>query len=137
MNSLSARLKHRLPAAQQLLKYGLVGLCSNACGYAVYLLLTELGFTPKLTMTMLYGAGAVVSFFGNRRLTFSYQGRMLGSGFRYVLAHSLGYCINLILLAVFADYFGYPHQWVQAAAIFVIAGYLFIALKFFVFRLYP
>jgi len=136
MNSLSARLKHRLPAAQ-LLKYGLVGLCSNACGYAVYLLLTELGLTPKLTMTALYVAGALVGFLGNRRLTFSYQGKMLGSGIRYLLVHTLGYCINLSLLAVFADHFGYPHQWVQAAAILIVAGYLFIALKFYVFKACP
>ncbi|MCU1750415.1 GtrA family protein [Pseudomonas sp. 6D_7.1_Bac1] len=133
MNSLTARLTKRIPAVQ-LLKYAFVGLLSNACGYALYLLLTELGSTPKLTMTALYMAGALVGFFGNRRLTFSYQGGILGSGIRYILAHTVGYGINFCLLAVFVDHFGYAHQWVQAVAIFVVAGYLFVTLKLFVFK---
>jgi len=133
MNSLTARLKRRIPAAQ-LIKYGLIGLLSNACGLAVYLLLTELGSPPKQTMTALYVAGALISFFGNRRLTFSYEGGTLGSGVRFVIAHMGGYAINLCLLALFVDHFGYAHQWIQAAAIFVVAGYLFVTLKFFVFK---
>ena len=133
MNGQTARLKKRIPAVQ-LLKYALVGLLSNGCGYALYLLLTELGSTPKLTMTALYMAGALISFVGNRRLTFSYQGGTLGSGIRYVLAHAVGYAINYCLLAVFVDHFGYAHQWIQALAIFVVASYLFLALKFFVFK---
>lgn len=130
---LGARFKHRLPLAQ-LVKYGIIGLLSNACGYALYLLLTELGAPPKLVMTLLYLTGALIGFFGNRRLTFSYQGGFLGSGFRYILAHTLGYGINLALLTVFVDHFGYAHQWVQAMAILVVAGYLFLTLKFFVFK---
>jgi putative flippase GtrA len=133
MNSLTARLKSRIPVAQ-LIKYALVGFFSNACGYALYLLLTELGSTPKLTMTALYIAGALISFVGNRRLTFSYKGGTLSSGIRFVLAHAIGYGINFCLLAVFVDHYGYSHQWVQAAAIFVVASYLFVALKFFVFK---
>lgn len=133
MNSLTDRLKRRIPAAQ-LIMYALVGLLSNACGYALYLMLTEMGSTPKLTMTALYMAGALISFVGNRRLTFFYQGGTLGSGIRFVLAHAAGYAINFCLLAVFVDHYGYAHQWVQAAAIFIVAGYLFVALKFFVFK---
>lgn len=133
MNGLTARLKKRIPAVQ-LLKYALVGFLSNGCGYALYLFLTELGSTPKLTMTALYLAGALISFVGNHRLTFSYQGGTLGSGIRFVLAHAVGYAINFCLLAVFVDHLGYAHQWIQALAIFVVASYLFLALKFFVFK---
>lgn len=118
----------------QLLRYGLVGVASNLAAYLAYLLLTRAGAAPKLAMTMLYLVGATVSFFGNRRLTFSFRGGWLGPGVRYALSHAVGYLINLALLVALVDAAGYPHQWVQALAILVVAAYLFLAMKFFVFR---
>lgn len=129
-----------LPAAEktrgsfaQLTRYAFVGIVSNLAGYLVYLLVTYLGATPKLTMTLLYGAGAAIGYVGNRKLTFAHKGSLLGSGIRYFMAHCFGYCINLAILIIFIDKFGYAHQWVQAIAIFVVAGFLFIALRLFVF----
>ena len=118
----------------QLFRYGLVGIVSNLTGYMVYLLLTYHGATPKVTMSFLYGVGAAVGFWGNLKLTFAHKGSLLGTGVRYVIAHCFGYFINLTILIVMVDKHGYPHQWVQASAIFVVASFLFLALKFFVFR---
>jgi len=120
--------------ALQLFRYAFVGLASNVAGYLVYLLFTQAGATPKLAMSLLYGVGAAIGFFGNRCLTFSHKGAMLGAGIRYVVAHFLGYLINLAILVVCVDHLGYPHQVVQAVAILMVAAYLFIAFKFFVFR---
>lgn len=121
-------------AAAQLFRYAFVGVMSNAAGYLVYLLFTHLGATPKLTMSCLYAAGAAIGFFGNRSLTFAYNGAMMGAGIRYLTAHSVGYFINLSILVVFVDNLGFAHQIVQAVAILVVAAFLFIAFKFFVFR---
>ena len=121
----------------QIFKYALIGVFSNLCGYGVYLALTELGMTPKFTMSMLYAVGASVGFYLNRRVTFSYQGGMLGAGGRFILAHIGGYTINFLLLSLLVDQLGYPHQWVQALAILLVAGYLFLTLKFFVFKAVP
>lgn len=107
---------------------------SNLAGYLVYLLLTHLGATPKITMTVLYGAGAAIGYTGNRNFTFAHHGSLLGSGIRYLISHFLGYLINFTILFYFVDRLKYPHQWVQAVAIFVVAGFIFIASKFFVFR---
>lgn len=117
----------------QLIRYAFVGLLSNVAGYLFYLALTYLGGTPKVTMTLLYGVGAAVGFFGNRSLTFEHQGSIMGAGVRYVIAHSFGYLINLSILIVFVDTLGYAHQWVQANAIFMVAVFLFLAFKIFVF----
>lgn len=117
----------------QLFRYALVGLLSNAAGYLAYLAFTYLGGTPKVTMTFLYGLGAAVSFFGNRSLTFEHQGSIVGAGVRYVIAHCIGYLFNLSILIVFVDKLGYAHQWVQAIAIFIVAAFLFLAFKIFVF----
>ena len=118
----------------QLYRYGLVGIASNLAGYIIYLLITYLGGTPKITMSLLYGVGAVVGFWGNRKLTFAHKGSLLGAGVRYIIAHCIGYLINLAILIMMVDKLGFAHQWVQAIAIFVVAAFLFLAFKFFVFR---
>lgn len=118
---------------KQLICYASVGIASNLAGYLVYLLATYLGATPKITMTVLYGIGAVIGYIGNRNLTFAHKESVIGSGARYLLAHCFGYLINIALLIVFVDKFGYVHQWVQAIGILIVALYLFIAFKFFVF----
>jgi hypothetical protein len=118
---------------RQLFRFGLVGIAINLAGYLVYLLVTFVGLTPKITMTLMYCIGATAGFWGNRQLAFMHQGSLLGSGVRYLVAHGFGYLINLTILVVFVDRLGFAHQWVQGVAIFVVAGFLFLAFKFFVF----
>lgn len=117
----------------QLIRYALVGIASNLVGYLVYLLITFWGVEPKKTMTLLYIVGATTGYFGNRQWAFAHNGAVLWSGVRYLMAHLCGYLINLYLLMLFADDLGYPHQYVQAAAIVAVAGFLFLAFKYFVF----
>jgi putative flippase GtrA len=120
-------------SAKQLFRYGLIGIASNLAGYMIYLLITYLGATPKISMSLLYGVGAVVGFWGNRKITFAHHGSRLGAGVRYTIAHGIGYFINLAILVMMVDRLGYAHQWVQAIAIFIVAAFLFLAFKFFVF----
>jgi len=120
-------------SATQLFRYTIIGLMSNFIGYMIYLLITYFGATPKITMTVLYGIGATVSFFLNSKLTFEHTGSLFGPGVRYIIAHCFGYLINFILLFILVDKLGYAHQWIQAMAIFVVAVFLFLMFKFFVF----
>ena len=99
-----------------------------------YLLITYLGGTPKITMSALHVTTAIVSYYGNRKLTFEHKGCVLKSGLRFFLAHCLGYLINFCMLFFLVDKLGYPHQWVQILAIMVVAAFLFITFKIFVFR---
>lgn len=120
-------------SAAQLIRYGLVGIASNLSGYLLFLLITYWGVEPKKAMTLLYVVGASIGFFGNRQWTFAHKGALPVSGARYFIAHLFGYMINFLILLTFVDRFGYSHQWVQAAAVFVVAGFLFMAFKYFVF----
>jgi putative flippase GtrA len=117
----------------QLISYALVGIASNAAGYLIYLLLTYFWPHPKLSMSILYVVGATVSYLGNKSLTFRHTGGHVSSGIRYLLAHLAGYAMNLGLLTYFVDVVGLPHQLVQASSIFIVAAFLFVAFKFFVF----
>lgn len=118
----------------QLFSYGMIGIVGNLAAYLAYLFITYLGGTPKLTMSILYVVTAFASFLGNRKLTFDHKGGLLGSGLRFSIAHVFGYLINLGLLFVLVDKFGYPHQAVQVCAIIIVAIFLFLTFKFIVFR---
>lgn len=117
----------------QFFRYGMVGIVSNLTGYLLFLIITFWGIGPKAAMTLLYVVGATIGFLGNRQWTFSHHGTLLGSGSRYFVAHCFGYLINFIILFTFVDVLGFSHQWVQAIAIFIVAGFLFMAFKYFVF----
>lgn len=127
----------KLSRSVQFFRYALVGVASNAAGYLIYLLVTWLGVGPKLTMTLLYGVGATLGYFGNRNWTFSYRGALWTSVAKYVVVHLCGYSINFFMLSYFVDELGYPHQGVQAVAIVVVAVFLFVMFRGFVFRQHP
>lgn len=118
----------------QLIRYGLVGVVSNAVIYFVYLLITYFGVEPKNAMTMVYIIGATIGFIGNRKWTFAHCGNYTSAALRYVLAHLFGYLLNFLILFTFVDRLGYAHQWIQGVAIIIVAGFLFIIFKYFVFR---
>ena len=118
---------------RQLIRYGIVGVLSNAIGYSLYLAITSLGVGPKYTMTGLYFVGATIGFLGNRKWAFSYKGKLAANVVRYSVTHVLAYTINLLLLILLVDKMGFPHQKVQAFAIVIVAGFLFVMFRLFVF----
>ncbi|ULX55791.1 hypothetical protein A9P79_23405 [Cupriavidus taiwanensis] len=119
--------------AGELIRYGLVGSAINFSGYLIFLLLTHFGMDHKIAMSLLYVSGVVAGFVANRRWTFEAANGVFASGFRYLCAHAVGYAFNLILLVILVDIWGYPHQFAQALAVFLVAGFLFIVFKLFVF----
>lgn len=121
------------PAVRQLARYATIGVVSNFAGYVVYLTMTYFRMEPKLAMTLVYITGASIGYLGNRRWTFKYKGRVVANVVKYGLTHLCGYILNFVILYLFVDRLTYPHQAVQAVAIIVVAGFLFVAFKKFVF----
>ena len=117
----------------QFIRYALIGLITNSLGFGLYFVITYFFSNPKLTMTLLYALGSIISFLANRRFTFQHDEQIGTSGIRFLLAQVLGYLLNLSLLLIFVDYLGYKHQIVQAIAIFVVAIFLFVLSRYFVF----
>lgn len=122
-----------LPLAQ-MVRFGTLGALSNLLGYLLYLGITSVGVGPKVAMSLLYCVGAFINFVGSRNWVFSSDAKIRGASVRYVAAYAVGYLINYAILAIFVDRLGYPHAYVQAAAIVFVAWYLYLALKFLVFR---
>ena len=123
-----------LNTLRQFLRYGIVGLSSNALLYFVYVGLTEFGMGSKLAMTSLYVLGISQTFIFNKRWTFDHSGSS-GKAFRnYALLYVFGYIFNLLVLALCVDLLGWPHQWVMLALLVVMAFFFFVGQKFWVFR---
>jgi putative flippase GtrA len=118
----------------QFIRYAAVGMASNGVGFVLYLLMTALGFGPKVSMSLLYTVGVLQSFIFNKKWTFNHHGDQTVAFLRYFLIYGFGYFINLGALIIFVDRFGYPHHLVQGAMIPVIAVLLFVMQKIWVFR---
>ena len=131
IESISQRIK-ALPI-KQLIRFGIVGVISNMAGYLIYLLITSAGVDPKITVSLLFPIGTILNFVGNKKWTFGSSGSNLQTGFRHILVFAVGYILNILMLLFFVDYLGFAHQLVQFIAIFVVALYIFVAMKFFVF----
>lgn len=117
----------------QALRFGIVGVASNVILYFVYLALTAADLGPKSAMTLAYAFGISQTFFFNRRWSFAHRGGMTGALGRYLAAYAFGYLLNFAILWFAVDRFGLPHQWIQAGAIFVVAGFVFLLCKYWVF----
>lgn len=118
---------------RQISSFVLIGLLINFLGYALYIIMTDFWGAPKLTMTALYSAGALIGFFANRFFTFRHDGLIGETGLRYLFVQLLGYLLNLTLLVLFVDLLGFAHQFVQAISIIVVAIFLFVLSRLFVF----
>lgn len=121
-------------ALNQFFRYCCIGLVLNACFYLIYLFATYLQVAPKVCMTILYIIGVVSSVLANRKWTFNSDSKSLFLFIRAAIVYLGGYLINLSLLYCFVDTYGYPHQLIQFLAVGIVAVYLFLALKFFVFN---
>lgn len=121
----------------QLFRYGVVGLTSNFVGYLLYLGLTHIGVGPKTAMSLLYGVGVAQTFLFNKKWTFGNTDAHGQTLFRYCLSYGLGYVINLLVLILAVDKWGWPHQWIQGAMILILAAMLFVLQKFWVFKTRP
>jgi putative flippase GtrA len=115
-------------------RFVVVGVVSNALLYLIYLGLTSvLGLGPKLAMSSTYALGILQTFVFNKQWTFAHRGGVSSSLARYLAAYGACYLINLSVMLLFVDRFGFNHAVVQGLAIGGIAVLLFLLQKYWVF----
>lgn len=117
----------------QILRYILVGSISNIILYLLYIVLTALGVGHKTAMTGLFALGVLQTFILNKRWTFASIGGTHRSLFRYLIAYGGCYGLNFLILIVFVDHMGMPHQIVQGVAIVFVAALMFLLQKYWIF----
>lgn len=116
------------------MRYAAVGGAMNIFGFLLYVLFTTLGISPVLTISIFYPIYIGLAFYLNKKWTFNHKGHIPTSAVRYLIAYVGCYVLNVIVLKLFSGYLGYSHLVVQAMAILVIALLLFLAQKYWVFR---
>lgn len=121
-------------ARGQFVRYCIVGVVSNAMLYALYLAATAAHVPPKMAMSGIYFVGVLQTFYFNKRWSFRDKGPDATTLIRYIVAYGTGYALNYILLVVFVDQWGIAHQYVQGAALVLVAVYLFGLQRFWVYR---
>ncbi len=126
-------LRSKFPVLYQIIRYGIVGVLNNLLGYLIYLLITFFWLDPKVAVSILYPIGATTAYFGHAKYSFSYQGNHTNAVLRYAFAHFVGYSVNVFMLFILSDKLKFSHQAVQALAIVVVAGILFLMFRYFVF----
>jgi putative flippase GtrA len=122
------------PEIEKIIRFGVVGIMSNAIGYSLYLLFTWLGVPYMIATTVLYIIGTIMGYFGNKKFTFGDTQQIHKTIFWYVLAYLGGYLILYAMLYVFVERMHVFHAYVQLVAIVVVAVYLFFMMRFVVFK---
>jgi putative flippase GtrA len=121
----------------QILRFGIVGLVSNAVLYGLYLLVTSMGIQHTVAMTAVFALGVVQTFVFNKRWSFTYRGPRGRAMLRYLIAYAAAYAINLTAMLLLVDVEGFSHRVVQAVMVVVVALFLFLAQRLWVFRSAP
>ncbi len=119
---------------KQFIRYVIVGSITNVAGFLAYILVTSLGVSPILTISIFYLIYICLTFYFNKTSSFGHHGQRAVSAMRYLIVYCVCYILNVILLAYFNSYLGFSHLIVQAGATVSIVPLLFVALRYWVFR---
>jgi putative flippase GtrA len=127
------QLKGNYTMATAFLRYLLTGSGMSAAIYLGYLGATSLHFSPVLAISLIYPLAVGSSYFLNRRFTFRSARRHRESTWRFILAHTAGYLLNVGLLWVFTQFTLIDHKVAEALVLVTVGMFLFVVLRVFVF----
>lgn len=119
----------------QFVRFGVVGLGSNALLYAGYIAATSLGMRFESAMSLFFGIGVLLTFTLHKRWTFAHEGSTFGSFVKYVLIYAVAYVFHRAGLLTFVDVLEYPHQLAQGLLIPLTASMTFALQKAWAFHL--
>ncbi|CAD6002674.1 GtrA family protein [Agreia sp. COWG] len=117
----------------RVVRFGALGVANNLLAYAIFAGLTLAGVASIAAATITYVLGMVVSYLGNRSFTFRHTGSARRSLVRFLIVNAVGYGINVAILAIFVEHLGFNALLVQFVAIVIVAGFIFVSMRFWVF----
>lgn len=122
-----------LGLASQVVSFGIIGVINNVALYGVYLLLTFLGVSVLLAMTLVFCGGVLLSWLLNGRFTFKRRLTSINAK-RMGVAYVVAYVANALLLGLSHYVFSLPHEAIQGVIMVLLAVGLFFAQRHWVFR---
>lgn len=118
----------------RIVKYCGVGAFVNGMGYAIFILLTFMGINHKLSASLTYFFGVLVSFLLNRSLVFKSVITWKSGFLRLCIMLFLGYCLNISMLYIGVDVLHVPASLVQLFSIMCVSVFFYFSNKLFVHR---
>ena len=120
---------------KQFVKFNYVGLLTIIVGTSVFVLMIALGFGYVISLAGDYMAGIIFSYFMNKSYTFQ---AVIDSDLLPLLKTALMYVVsfflNVVLLKVSSEVYGYDLITSQFVIIFVLALFNFLVFKLIIFR---
>lgn len=117
--------------------FSLIGVANGVVGIAIIVVASLLGAGPLLANVLGYGAGLLVSFTLNSRVTFHSRKVDRHTVMRFLLAFGVAFAINLMVVKAVAGLFA-AHKLLTSLAgtpLYVVAFY--ILCEYWVFRRRP
>jgi putative flippase GtrA len=114
-------------------KYGIVGVCNVVIDLAVYTLLVHFGLWYLAARTIAVVVATVNGYTWNRIWTFRAGGHEHEKLVRYVTVTGVGLLLNLSMLTVLVEVFGVGAVRAAVIAIPFVAGFQFLANRFWTF----
>jgi putative flippase GtrA len=122
------------PIMQQAIRFVLAGGVATLVHYSIlYTLVEGAHATPLLGSSIGFIAGVIVSFFLNRRFTFTQQTPLLSSFAKYALVYAVGFVLNGFILQALIG-FGWYYFAAQAGATLIVLCWNFLGARFVAFR---
>jgi len=123
----------------QLIKFGLVGLAGTIIDVGVLNLLHQVfAVMVYLAATISFTLAVINNFLLNKYWTFkdkeAYRTKSHIQFFQFIFVSVIGLLINLGLMYLLIEYFGFWFNWAKLGAIIVVLFWNFFANKFWTFR---
>ena len=115
-------------------RYASTGCISNSIAYGLFCGGVYAGVGSKLMATIVFVLVMSVGFAINRNWSFRSTGPQIREFTKYMVAYSLAYLGNIGLLSLLCDKFEMTPYLAQLVCIFVVAVFLFLCLRIWVFK---
>ena len=117
----------------QIIRYALVGACTNGLGFAGYLVLATFRLDPELCAFLIYGIAALMGYLANYRWTFGSKALHRKALPKFLGAHLTGAGCQFVIIAVLYRGMRIPHQAAQLASLGAVSIILYLLMKYIVF----
>ena len=119
---------------QQAIRFALAGGVATLVHYAILYTLVEAGRAEPLAASSIgFIAGVIVSFYLNRRFTFTPHTPLLATFAKYVLVYTVGFVLNGFILQTLIG-LGWYYFAAQVAATLIVLCWNFLGARFVAFR---
>lgn len=119
-----------MSSLKQIIRYSSVGIITNFIGYAMYLGIANIiGVTPPIAAIASGFLVIGISYYLNRRFSFEHEGKGMNLAVRYYILYLSSIFLHSLVIFVFSNLLGFPHEIIAGISLVIISFALFIIQK--------